>query len=418
MKPESVRTLSLNLHGRHIGYLAGYENGTSIAAFEEDYVLDPNRPTLTLAASSHFPKARQLLSSAWIRQQRLHPVFSNMLPEGALREWLAQRLQVHPDHEFPLMAALGRDLPGALIASPVAAEAVPDWVLSHRTSTPAAFDDPATFHGFSLPGVQMKFSMRMAEGRFRLGLDDEPGDWIVKTPSQRFAAVPENEYSAMKLAEAAGVVIPEMRLISTGTLDGLPSLNVPCDQPAFAIKRFDREDGERIHIEDFAQILFKYPHDKYRAANYEQVTRLIYEYTGDPLRNVQETARRLLVNLLLANGDAHLKNWSLIYPDGRQPELAPAYDIVATRAYMDGERQAALNLNRRKDWYGIGWEDFRAWARHADIPWGSIEPTLRETLQAAREQWPRLLRELPMAEAHKQTLHAHWRQLKPEWRIG
>jgi serine/threonine protein kinase HipA of HipAB toxin-antitoxin module len=51
--------------------------------------------------------------------------------------------------------------------------------------------------------------------------------------------------------------------------------------------------------------------------------------------NAQQFARRLLVNILVANGDAHLKNWSLIYPDTVTPELAPAYDIGFTRATWD-----------------------------------------------------------------------------------
>ena len=73
---------------------------------------------------------------------------------------------------------------------------------------------------------------------------------------------------------------------------------------------------------------------------------MLYQYTGQPLANAQQFARRLLVNILLANGDAHLKNWSLIYPDAVTPELAPAYDSVFTRAYIENERHFALNLGK------------------------------------------------------------------------
>ena len=86
-------------------------------------------------------------------------------------------------------------------------------------------------------------------------------------------------------------------------------------------------------MEDFAQILVKYPHEKYDSANYEQIGRVIYVYSGDGLADVQQLARRLLTNILLANGDAHLKNWSLLYEDQVTPRLSPAYDIVTTSVY-------------------------------------------------------------------------------------
>ena len=56
---------------------------------------------------------------------------------------------------------------------------------------------------------------------------------------------------------------------------------------------------ERVHMEDFAQVLVKYPHEKYNSANYEQIGKDIYRFSGDGLTDVQQFARRLLVNILL-----------------------------------------------------------------------------------------------------------------------
>ena len=58
-------------------------------------------------------------------------------------------------------------------------------------------------------------------------------------------------------------------------------------------------------MEDFAQVLVKYPHEKYNSANYEVLGKVIYGFSGDGLADAQQLARRLLVNILLANGDAH-----------------------------------------------------------------------------------------------------------------
>lgn len=74
--------------------------------------------------------------------------------------------------------------------------------------------------------------------------------------------------------------------------------------------------------------LMKYPHEKYNSGNYEHITKILYQFSDDGLNDVQQLACRLLANILLANGDAHLKNWSLLYVDQVTPKLSPAYDIL------------------------------------------------------------------------------------------
>ncbi len=170
-------------------------------------------------------------------------------------------------------------------------------------------------------------------------------------------------------------------------------------------------------MEDFAQLLVKYPHQKYDSANCEQIGKVLYQYSGDSLRNVQQFARRLLVNILLANGDAHLKNWSLIYPDTVTPELSPAYDIVTTRVYMDDETKYALNMGKNKDWYQVFFIHFRNWADKADVPWKAIKPQLADTLYKARTLWPGALTDLPMDDGQKSQLKEHWRNLHSDFRI-
>lgn len=278
------------------------------------------------------------------------------------------------------------------------------------------------FHLFSylgedLAGVQMKFSMKEKEGRYNLTKGNELGDWIIKTPSTKHRHVPLNEYTAMSLAALAGIDIPDIKLVDLDKLDNLPPINLPEERQAFAIKRFDRDGRRRIHMEDFAQLLVKYPHEKYNSANYEQIGRVVYDYSGEGLADVQQLARRLLVNVLLANGDAHLKNWSLIYPDQITPRLSPAYDIVTTRVYIENESEFALNLGKNKRWYATTMSHFRSWAEKSGIPWRVIKPHLDDTMEKARTLWPKALEDLPMADAHKRTVKTHWRELKDDFRI-
>lgn len=419
MATETVEVLKLSLHGVTVGYLAGYQAGRNILVFDPTYMADPDRPTFTLSGIADHPASGKIYASPWVRQQRLHPVLSNLLPEGALRDWFAQRLKVHPDNEFPLFAQVGADLPGALVAEPLAPEQIPEGVLDHRAQVEAV--PKRVSHGqthFSLAGVQMKFSMHETEGRFNIAQPDSQGEWIVKTPSTRHQGVPVNEYTAMTLAALAGVKIPEIRLVQLDRLQDLPPLNLPSEPYAYAIRRYDRHaQRSRVHAEDFAQVLFKYAHEKYSTANFEQLGKILYQFTGHGLANIQQMARRLLVNILLGNGDAHLKNWSLIYPNQITAELAPAYDIVYTQAYIPGESQISLNLAGNKEWYAMTMDHFEAWAKTVGAPWRAIKPHLEEVMEAARAAWPEYLKDAPMGEKHKKALQAHWQRLHTDFAI-
>lgn len=415
---EEVNVLRINIHGVLVGYLVGFKNGRNILSIADTFRNNPKRPTLSLITHPKFPNAAKLMAEPWARNQRLHPVLSNLLPEGSLRELIAQGMKVHVDNEFHILSYLGTDLPGAIEAIPMEPEDVPSYVLNtHGKAMAVRFNRATPENKFSLAGVQMKFSMKATDGRYNLSTGDVLGDWIIKTPSTKHKLVPLNEYTAMSLAGLVGIDIPEIKLVEIDTLDNLPPINLPNEKQAFAIKRFDREDDQRIHMEDFAQILLKYPHEKYTSANYENIGKVIYDFSGDGLADVQQFARRLLVNILLANGDAHLKNWSLVYPDTITPRLSPAYDIVTTSVYIENETQYALNLSQTKDWYKVSMAHFQSWADKSGVPWRAIKPHLDDTMTKARELWPAAMNDLPMHDAHKEVLRAHWRTLHEDFRL-
>ncbi|WP_111895512.1 type II toxin-antitoxin system HipA family toxin [Acinetobacter sp. MB5] len=423
---STVAVLKLTLHDTLIGYLAGFQNGKNILIFSDAFRRDPQRPTLSLLTSPLYPQSSKILEKTFVTHQRLHPLLSNLLPEGALRELIANSLKVHIDNEFQLLAALGHDLPGALVAVPMTLEEIPEdikYKLQISDIDQVTHQDIHLANKFSLAGVQMKFSMKAQDGRFTLaqGTDSTLGDWIIKTPSTRHAFVPLNEYSIMTLAKMVGIDIPEIQLVDMADLHDLPPLNLPQEQYAFAIQRFDRHNynhtTELIHIEDFAQIFGAYPHQKYNTTNYEQIGQIIYQYSSNKIIDIQQFASRLLVNILLANGDAHLKNWSMIYTDQRTPRFAPAYDILMTSVYIENERHFALNLAKNKDWYLAEMKHFKQWAEKVGVPWRVIDKQLQDILKRARALWPAALLELPMAETHKAQLKQHWGLLHSDFRI-
>ncbi len=377
---SSVQTLDVRLGETLVGALTHLGNEALIFTFDRAYLeAGDERPILSLGFKA---ADGGLVEQARPTRVRLPPFFSNLLPEAHLREYLAARGGIHPDREFFLLWLLGADLPGAI------------EVRSAGGAPPPAVDDERPRRGrddrpfrFSLAGVQLKFSALMETSKgLTLPVDGVGGDWVVKLPSPRFDAVPENEYAMMTLARAAGIDVPEVRLVSTNDIGRLPQDLPEAFGVSLAVRRFDRAgDGERVHIEDFAQVFGLYPEDKYHAASYASIARVLWLESGEAA--ITEYIRRLAFNALVGNADAHLKNWSLVYPDRRTATLAPAYDLVATVPYIPGDR-LALSLGGTKAFAEVDLERFRRLAKKADLPDRLVVRTARETAARVHDLWP------------------------------
>ncbi|WP_299735527.1 HipA N-terminal domain-containing protein [uncultured Endozoicomonas sp.] len=127
---DAVNVLKLTLHGEVVGYLAGFQNGRNVLGFSDEFRNNEHRSTFSLITHPVFPHSTTLMAEPWAKNQRLHPTLSNLLPEGSLRELVAQGLKVHIDNELHILSYLGEDLPGAIVAIPLKPEEVPDTVLS------------------------------------------------------------------------------------------------------------------------------------------------------------------------------------------------------------------------------------------------------------------------------------------------
>jgi serine/threonine-protein kinase HipA len=189
----------------------------------------------------------------------------------------------------------------------------------------------------------MKFSLLRAGDRLTAPASGHGGDWIVKLPDAEYRDVPTNEYAMMRLASIAGIDVPEVSLVHRDEIEGIPPSSWRSSEEwAYAVRRFDRiAGGVQVHIEDLAQVRNVYSDRKYDG-NFETVASLIYRRRDT--RSLQEFARRLAFNILISNGDAHLKNWSLIYRDPRVPEISPAYDLVSTAPYREAFDPEDLGL--------------------------------------------------------------------------
>lgn len=351
--------------------------------FLESYLLDPDRAILGLAFE-------QNLTGRHAAALRLPAWFSNLLPEGALRDWIAADRNVSADREMELLAQVGHDLPGAVRVLPCDdKDHILDdsgWGFDERRKRPAQ-DDVHPEMRFSLAGVALKFSMLAEDDRLTLPAFGQGGDWIVKLPDRAYADVPRNEYAMMSLATAAGIDVPEVRLYHRDELDSLPSRVWPGTETlAYAVRRFDRDEKRRpVHIEDLAQVRGVYPNEKY-LGNYETVAALVYR--RHDVTALQEFARRLAFTALISNGDAHLKNWSLIYRDPRTPTLSPAYDLVCTRAYMGKGETLGMKFAGSRRFNAVTIRTFERLERRLHAEGAGLRDIVADLVDRVHSAWP------------------------------
>jgi len=186
----------------------------------------------------------------------------------------------------------------------------------------------------SISGVQPKLSM--SRQGTRLLPVTTGGQFILKPQTERFPLLPQNENLCMVIAGRLEIDVPPHGLFALK--DG---------SPAYIVRRFDRtRDGGKLRCEDFVQILGE--SDKY-SGSLERVGKKILELSSVPGLDVQLFFERVLLNFLIGNGDAHLKNFSMLETDAGELRLAPAYDIVCSKVVIPKESDCALTLNGKTD---------------------------------------------------------------------
>lgn len=396
-----VRVLDVLLHGEDVGTLVNSGERTYFS-LNDAYVEDRDRPVVSTGFTDEFGG---LVTEFPDTRTRVMPFFSNMLPEGHLREYLARRAKVSPVREFFLLWALGDDLPGAVTIRSATGEVRPsgdgDDVETRRHGENAL--------RFSLAGVQLKFSAIMeSAGGLTIPAEGVGGSWIVKLPSHRFPNLPENEFSMMTLARTIGMNVPEVKLVDTGEIENLPRGIGGPQGKALAVKRFDRSSDGAVHTEDFAQIFGVYPEKKYETGNYRSIAKVIGTHCGET--DAAEFIRRLTFNTLIGNADMHLKNWSLVYPDRRNAALSPAYDLLSTIPYVP-DREAGLKFSRTKRFDRFSVSELSHLASKALLPRKLVLDAARETVDLFHQKWRSEKTNLPLAANVVRAIEDHLRTI-------
>ena len=400
----ALTNLNVFLGDQNIGSITLLPNDKSIFSFSEEYVADINRPILSLSYKDIYGDVAVDRDAV---QTRLEPFFSNLLPEGHLREYLATRAGVKDVREFYLMWILGQDLPGNVTVRPADGEDWPPMADKSLTKEEIETRHSQTMR-FSLAGVQLKFSGLMAaSGGLTIPAHGTGGSWIVKLPSVKWNGVPENEYSMMEFARRMGMDVPEVKLVRMDDIGGIPQGIGDMSGDALAVKRFDRTDGGgRIHMEDFAQVFNLYPERKYERGNYRNIAEVIWGEIDEEA--LTEYVKRLVFNAFIGNGDMHMKNWSLIYPDGRNAALAPAYDFLSTLPYMN-DTDMALNLYRGgpRRFDALTQASFISFAAKAKLPETIVMTAVKETISQFYDLWPEVQKDLPIEKRVAEAIEKH-----------
>lgn len=279
-------------------------------------------------------------------QQGVHPIFQMNLPEGELREMLRNSFQktVQNFDDLSLLAIVGHSQIGRVrIAEAdgqpleVPLQSVQE-LQSYSGSEDLFMDLLQRFGRYSgISGVQPKVLVR-DDATVAAAMQEveqvsyKDSTHIVKAWNpERFPQLAANEYFCLKAAQYAGLAVPDFELAAQGRL--------------LIVKRFDLNGkGGYLGFEDFCVLNGLATDDKY-VGSYQDIAQRIRQFVSP--HRVHDALEQFFLSLALTcavrNGDAHLKNFGVIYNDPEaEVSFAPAYDIVSTTPYIPNDSLALL----------------------------------------------------------------------------
>jgi serine/threonine-protein kinase HipA len=284
---------------------------------------------------------------SWDIRFGLPPIFEMNLPEGALRERLrlAFAKATGSFDEFDLLGVVGRSQVGRIRYTGQREQLQEDVPFQSVDEIRYLIEKFAAFSGIS--GVQPKvlvrdetaFSALDGSGQ-RFSESYRGATHIVKFWEQNeYPQLAANEYFCLEVAKACGLEVPSYRLSE--------------DANALVIDRFDlRPDGTYRGFEDFCVLNARRTDEKYRGSYETSIMKRFTQFANSPhlVEDMERLFTLIALNCALRNGDAHLKNYGIVYDDVQgEARLAPVYDLVTTSVYLPKDSMA-LTLNGSTRW--------------------------------------------------------------------
>ena len=369
---------------RLVGQLTQDRHGELGFVYSPDWLRREDGPPL----SASLPKRTE----PYTRRQ-CRPFFGGLLPEEGQRKAAAQALGVSSGNDFALLDKLGGDVAGALQLLPpgepppgphsaqpkLLDEADLIRVLDSLPIRPLLAGEEGL--RLSLAGSQSKVPVVLVGGEMALPSPGQPTTHILKPAIPRFPGTTENEAFVMRLAAAAGLDVAwvEPRVVR--------------DRTFLLVARYDRStdaDGHarRIHQEDFCQALGINPERKYAGEggpSFKDCFALLRRVSLRPAVEVLKLLDAVIFNLIVGNADAHGKNFSILYEEGR-PRLAPLYDLLATVAYPDLSPRLAMKIGRRSTLAEMDVKGWEAFAKDTVLGLSLVRRRVAEISVAVKDQ--------------------------------
>ena len=339
-------------------------------------------------------------------QGLVRPFIDGLLPEGESRKSIARDVSMRADDTYGLIRELGRDCAGAVVIQPADEPAPP----APTTVTAEALtrDGLAKLVGnlrsaplgaggrvrISLAGVQEKLLLtRMPDGKWGRPVDGTPSTHILKPEIAAYPNTVENEAFCMRLAQNLGL---DVAAVETTQI---------AKRKLIVVERFDRtvsKDGsvERIHQEDFCQATGVSPEIKYEEDGGPKLRRIagILQSVAAP-DSLERLLQAVTLNLLIGNGDAHAKNFSLLHHASGALTLTPLYDLMCTLHYGDKRLAMYIDTVQRTDRVTAERiaNEAVSWGMSRERAVATIDDVLDRApaaMSAAQKQTPRLPKEL------------------------
>jgi len=269
--------------------------------------------------------------------KRLHPIFEMHLPEGYLLSIIKKHFsKLTKTDDFGLLNIMAGSIKGRISYESKQNSTKSDLTLDQllHPKSDKLFDELVNRFALSsaLSGVQPKV-LATIEDKATLQCED----YIVKSWGEEYKELAINEYYCMKIVQGAGVEVPEFYISD--------------DEKMFIMKRFDKVDDKYIGFEDMCVLMGKQRDDKYEGSC-EQIVKNIKVFVSSQYKKsaMIQFFKMTYINYLVKNGDAHLKNFGIIYDEIDNIKLAPAYDVVSTVVYIKNDIPALLLLGSKKWW--------------------------------------------------------------------
>lgn len=324
---------------------------------------------------------------SWVSEGTLHPYFHMNMPEGALAEMIKAKFgKAMCAEQMSLLGLVGSNMIGAVRVVPSGYSL--SWRNMPETDLKSLMADHDSGNAFGrmmmasagqgISGVMPKI---LTAGRATVRGEE----WIYKHDghvdafSNSYEGITLNEYLSLKIAARAGLRVSDCVISEDGH--------------TLATRRFDSQSAPGktpSRFEDFCSLFGLESADKYKGTM-ERITFVLNKISSSKPQDKETLLRSHILNTVVGNGDAHLKNYGILYSSYKDIRLSPTFDVVTVRAFDHQYRDIpSLSIRNKKEW-SLGREFMEFATIDCGLPKTAVKSLIEEVAQAVHDTIPDLV---------------------------